>query len=113
MRAARRAGSGDPHEGEGRSVASDGSGDEEKAKNNVVARRSRYRQPTIQTSKTRSVELDQSAPSGRCGKNTPPSTPPFTQRFSLTRTGSDVTDFEWSGREDLKLRPPGPEPDSG
>ena len=34
------------------------------------------------------------------------------QRFSLTRKGSDVLDFEWSGREDLNLRPPGPEPDS-
>jgi len=32
------------------------------------------------------------------------------RRFSLRRKRLDVIDFEWSGREDLNLRPPGPEP---
>src|ERR1039458_7818609 len=34
------------------------------------------------------------------------------RRFSLARKRPDVIDSKWSGREDLNLRPPGPEPDS-
>src|ERR1035437_5530328 len=34
------------------------------------------------------------------------------RRFSLTRKRPDVIDSKWSGREDLNLRPPGPEPEN-
>ena len=50
-------------------------------------------------------------PSERVPKNTPPSVPPHAA-LSLARKGSDVIENKWSGREDLNLRPPGPEPDS-
>src|ERR1035437_146996 len=33
------------------------------------------------------------------------------RRFSLARKRPDVIDSKWSGREDLNLRPPGPEPE--
>src|SRR5664280_3293800 len=34
------------------------------------------------------------------------------RRFSLSRKRPDVIDSKWSGREDLNLRPPGPEPEN-
>ena len=34
------------------------------------------------------------------------------RRFSLVRKRPDVIDSKWSGREDLNLRPPGPEPEN-
>ena len=34
------------------------------------------------------------------------------RRFSLARKRPDVIDSQWSGREDLNLRPPGPEPEN-
>ena len=46
---------------------------------------------------------------GRPGNSPRPQCRPR-RRFSLLRKRSDVIDSKWSGREDLNLRPPGPEP---
>jgi hypothetical protein len=64
------------------------------------------------------MAIDPDAARGRwprdCGQNSPPSIPPtgaFAYNCANVKNLRFLLDFEWSGREDLNLRPPGPEPE--